>query len=46
MKPLVADKHPWYKIYINTNIYLVFIQYNSFIRDMEHSPNYTDLVYH
>ena len=40
MKPAVADKLPCYWIYIKSNIYLLFILYNSSITDIEHSPNY------
>ena len=41
MKPLVADKHPCYEVYIKTNIYLIIIiLYNSSIKDIGHFPMY------
>ena len=42
MKPVVADKHPCYLVYIKTNIYLfIIILNNDSVTDIEHSPNYT-----
>ena len=42
LRRLVSYKYPCYEIYIKTNIYLFLTTlYNSFITNIEPSPNYT-----